>query len=78
METRAFLDWGRWVADCPGPKCTYAQGLTIGQDRMVCRNGDGTGCGTEAEIVWPKDPEGIMADLIDKADPLQRWTPSDG
>ena len=59
MIARAFMNWGRWVADCPREGCTYAFALEHGQARYVCRNKAGEGCGMDAPIEWPPDAEQI-------------------
>jgi hypothetical protein len=80
VETRAFLDWGRWVADCPGKGCTHAQELQLFQDSWVCRNADGSGCGTVAEIVWPSRQavNEIIQEMQDRPEAERQWRPSDG
>ena len=48
LRVLAFVNWGRWVADCA--VCPSAMALQPGQTRFVC--GDQL-CGAEAEIDWP-------------------------
>lgn len=49
----AYLNWGRWIADCPGG-CRNAERLTPGQDAFACSN-----CGQVALIEWPPDAGAI-------------------
>jgi hypothetical protein len=78
MIARAYVNWGRWLADCPRDGCLYAFALKPGQERYECRTKNGEGCGAEATIEWPADAEQIDAEL--KRRPLQQtrnWFPRD-
>lgn len=78
MIARAYCNWGRWVADCPNEFCTYAFELQPGQDRYVCRNRQGKGCGAEAPIEWPPDPAGIEQELQRRpVEATRNWFPQD-
>lgn len=75
---RAYMNWGRWVSDCPREGCTYAFQLEPGQARYLCRNKAGQGCGMEALIEWPADAGQIEEALARR--PLEQtrnWYPTD-
>jgi hypothetical protein len=57
----AEANWGRWLARCPRPLCTNALALDPGQNLFVC-TGLG-GCGIDAPVIWPADPQAIEAIL---------------
>ena len=69
-------NWGRWIARCPRPWCTNALQVWPGQQQMVCAGAGG--CGWEADLVWPADPDAI--ELILSARPVERtrnWLPGE-
>lgn len=76
-EAVAFIDWGRWVADCPHPGCTNAKLITPGQDMYVCdAPPDNKGaCLRSAPIVWPDAPGAILAGLSGRPESQQSWRP---
>lgn len=63
MLAVAYMNWGRWISDCPREDCSYAFELQPGQERYVCRTRQGEGCGAEAPIEWPPDAAEIEAEL---------------
>lgn len=66
----AYVNWGRWVADCPGG-CGSAERLDPGQDSVACSH-----CGHLAPVVWPDDAAGIWQALAMRALPNRRnWYP---
>lgn len=77
----AYVSWGRWVGDCPGPGCHAAQILSRSDRRYfcpLCRNAyiDGT----YARVVWPKTSELARIEqlLAERALPENRnWTPGE-
>lgn len=72
----AEANWGRWVARCPRPLCTNALALDPGQNLFVC-TGLG-GCGIEAPITWPADPQAIEAILwMRPVARTQNWSPGE-
>lgn len=74
METtRAFFDWGRWVADCA--YCTSAAILDRGQQTMRCA-APPIGCGRISRIEWPDDIETVMRELAGLPEPQQNWRPA--
>lgn len=64
MRTRAYVNFGRWVADCPSPDCTSAKEVQPGQAVYQCA-APTFGCGRTAPLAWPEDPAGDMAALAD-------------
>jgi hypothetical protein len=76
METVAYYNWGRWVADCPRPGCVNALQLHPGQDLFVCQGMDS--CGAVGQIEWPPDPSAIAAALNVRPIPRTRnWKPGE-
>ena len=72
----AEANWGRWVVRCPRPLCTNALTLPPGTSMYTCA-GPG-GCGGEAVVVWPPDPQAIEALL--RLRPIERtrnWLPGE-
>ena len=47
MKTYAYMNHGRWVADCATPYCPEAHLVTPG-DRFNCGN-----CGESFRVSWP-------------------------
>lgn len=74
----AYLNWGRWVADCP---CGNALMLAAGQPTMQCAVlvdgvtvvSDGM-CGTTVELLWP-DVAAVEASVAGLPPAQQHWTP---
>lgn len=77
MRAVARYDWGRWVADCPNPRCTNADALEVGQTQFHCTGVEGS-CGTWASIDWPDDPVTIERDLAHLPESQQHWRPAPG
>lgn len=76
VETAAYANWGGWVANCPRPWCTNAMQVDRGQDEFVCAGADG--CGMQAVLIWPADPDAIEAIL--QLRPVRRtrnWVPGE-
>ncbi len=79
-DIHAYVNHGRWVADCPG--CNVGLQLPRGPRQVkagfVLVGNQCVACGTSVRIVWPDD-----ADLIDGAlniRPLwvnRNWYPSE-
>lgn len=67
---RAYVNHGRWVADCPvgdGGACL----LTPRQAHIAC-----TTCHQINEVAWPSDAEEIMVALEKRSNPQNRnWYP---
>jgi hypothetical protein len=76
----AFYSWGRWVADCPNPDCSFALQLTLGQTRWTCEEpGVPEMCGTTADVEWPISPtvDEVVVTLNGEAPQNQSWSPGD-
>lgn len=76
----AYVNWGRWVADCPNPTCTNALELEVGQQHWKCewvrdRHGNLDGCRTTAPIDWPADPAAVEQDLAARPEADRHWRP---
>jgi len=59
-HAQAYVNHGRWIADCPRPHCGNALALNPKQSVFHCA-GKG-GCQLIAEVDWP-----VEVDLIDAA-----------
>lgn len=83
MHAVAYIDWGRWVANCPAPPCSNALKIQQGQEQWECRyqiSDDPPtygGCGTRAPIDWPADPAAVMAPLLTLSEADRHWHPDD-
>ncbi|WP_326564562.1 hypothetical protein [Micromonospora peucetia] len=67
----AYLNWGRWVADCPGPACTSAVALQHGQTTAGCIE-----CHLVAPVRWPDDVPDLERVLWRRPEPANRnWFP---
>lgn len=78
MIARAYLNHGRWVADCPREHCSYAFELEQGQGRYTCRTRQGKGCGAEAPVEWPADAAEIERALERRpVEATRNWFPHD-
>lgn len=53
---RAYLNHGRWIADCTRPYCANAEKLASRQGFFRCSN-----CHQEAPVEWPADVDDIEA-----------------
>jgi hypothetical protein len=71
--TQAYINHGRFIADCPTPFCNSAEGMkAIGQSSMICID-----CHVMSPVVWPNRPEALMAALEKRPDPTTRnWFPA--
>lgn len=82
-EVRAYLNWGRWVADCATPGCSNALALELGQRSFTCRTRNGAGsCGVTYPVAWPADPAASAAAVeglpeSERSTPLERGTPTE-
>lgn len=69
----AYVNHGRWVANCCREYCNNALELEPRQARFQCRN-----CGIVAGVVWPPDADEIWAALERRPVPQTRnWFPAD-
>jgi hypothetical protein len=70
----AYVNHGRWIADCPRPYCNNAFGLEPRQPIFRCA-GMG-GCQVVASIQWPSDADEIIEALSKRPVPGTRnWFP---
>lgn len=71
---QAYVNWGRWVAECPRPYCGNATELQANQPVFQCIGQDG--CGMVASIEWPDNAQEIWDALLKR--PVKRtrnWIP---
>ena len=69
---RAYVNYGRWVADCEQPYCNGAERLEPRQAQIHCTN-----CHWEAPVEWPADADAIWEVLAVRPVPGTRnWFPS--
>lgn len=70
-QARAYVNFGRWVADCP-LDCGSAMQLQPGQGSYHCVE-----CGHLATIEWPDNADDIWAALDERnAKRNRNWFPS--
>ncbi len=68
--TVAYLNHGRWVADCPDPDCAGAE---LARDVFVCSN-----CKRMATVVWPDNKSLIDDTTAARSVPETRnWVPGE-
>lgn len=73
MKTLAYLNWGRWVADCPVLGCTSAVGLDHRQTMAHCAE-----CHQVATVEWPDNVPDLERVLWQRPEPGNRnWFPAD-
>jgi hypothetical protein len=71
---RAYVNFGRWVADCPRDGCSSALALAPGQATYHC--GGEFGCQIVTEIDWPANADDIWQVLTQRPAPATRnWAP---
>jgi len=71
---QAYMNHGRWIADCPRNGCRNALALQPGQAQFHCTP---CGCGVFADVEWPPDFEIIDAVLSVRPIPETRhWAPA--
>lgn len=69
----AYVNHGRWVADCSREHCANAMELAPGQLAFACSN-----CQWVVDIVWPDDADEIWQVLQRRPVPQTRnWFPRD-
>lgn len=76
MTAVAYLNWGRWVANCP--TCPNALALDPGQAVFSCGTGVGA-CGTVADVEWPSEStiEDVDAAYGGQPPQDQSWQPGE-
>ena len=71
-DVRAYVNHGRWVADCVREFCNNAMRLEPRQAAYRCSN-----CGLDAAIEWPADADEIWRVLERRPVPQTRnWFPA--
>lgn len=72
----AVMNWGRWIAECPRPECSYAFQLAPDQEAQVCMTPEGDGCKYMAPVLWPRDASAISAELaLRPVEKNRNWAP---
>jgi hypothetical protein len=70
-KARAYVNFGRWIADCP-TSCGSAIQLQPGQAVFQCVE-----CYFMTSVEWPNDPDGIWEALGKRpANKHRNWFPS--
>lgn len=71
-RARAYVNHGRWIADCTRQYCANAEKLEAGQATFHCSN-----CQQTAPVEWPPDADEITAVLWRRPVPQTRnWFPA--
>ena len=71
-RARAYMNHGRWIADCTRPFCANAEKLKPRQSMFHCSN-----CMQIAEVEWPAEVDEITAVLERRPVPQTRnWFPA--
>lgn len=74
-SVQAYVNYGRWVADCPRPYCGNAIELKPRQGIFECV-GKGS-CGMVASVEWPGNAQEIWDALSKRPVPSTRnWQPA--
>ena len=68
-ESLAYLNWGRWVAECAAPDCHDAMQLTPGDKSMRCIRGHITG------VRWSGNPHAIAEAVAIRPEQNRNWFP---
>jgi hypothetical protein len=75
LRAYAYVNNGRWVADCPRPHCNNAVTVEPTQSTFYCA-GRG-GCQLVAPLAWPLDVKEIWSALMARPVPATRnWAPA--
>jgi hypothetical protein len=71
-RARAYVNHGRWIADCTRPHCANAEKLAPWQATFHCSN-----CRQVAEVEWPGNADELWAVLELRPVPQTRnWFPT--
>jgi hypothetical protein len=77
MQAVAYVNCGRWVADCPRPHCNNAIALTSQPRQTMYHCAGEDGCHVIAEVNWPNDADEIWDALQQRPVPATRnWAPA--
>ena len=68
-KTEAFLNWGRWVAECSDPDCLDARELTPGETSMRCI------LGHPSTVQWPGNASAIADAVAIRPAKNRNWFP---
>lgn len=72
----AHINWGRIVAECPRPRCSWAYPLKPGQDAQVCQTENGDGCRYAGTVEWDRDFAAILTELqLRPVEADRNWAP---
>jgi hypothetical protein len=75
MESPVYINWGRFVADCPAPGCGDAREVEPGQKTMTCCVGENCP-GHTSDLGWPTGVPQVMAALQERISEKRRnWFP---
>lgn len=72
MTTQAYVNHGRWIADCTDPDCGNAESLELGQSAVLCTN-----CQALHSVEWP--PDAVDIDMVLERRPVpqtRNWSPA--
>lgn len=73
LQAVAYVNWGRWVADCPRADCANAEQLVRGAPRFAC-----SFCGYTCSVSWPDEAKRIVEALAARPVPSTRnWLPGE-
>lgn len=73
MTTYAYVNHGRWIADCPDTRCGNAVALEPKQSSYHCVGG----CNLITGIVWPTAADDITRALAERPRDVNRnWAPA--
>lgn len=72
-NARAYINFGRWVADCP-LDCGNALALQSNQPSFFCAPPGG--CGHMGGVDWPDNAQEIWDALADRAPKNRNWFPA--
>lgn len=73
MTVYAYVNAGRWIADCPDARCGNAVALTPKQTQYHCVQG----CNLITDLAWPPDAEEITRALAARSHDVNRnWAPA--
>lgn len=74
LRVAAYVNVGRWVADCPRPYCGNAEELRLGQQVFECTVPE---CRLVAMVWWHRDAEAVWRELLRRPMPATRnWAPA--
>lgn len=68
-DTSAYLNWGRWVAECSVPDCFDAAELPIGETGMRCV------LGHRSSVKWPPNARALEQAVAERQEQNRNWFP---